>query len=118
VVSALRKRFAATSGTPIYGAHLDPDIIQNIIRYSAEGVRVSSTARLLDLPQETVDDVILRVGTSCATVLDGLVKSLRITDDHLGELLSFVKKKNVMRLLKRNSKTFTLRERKTAKKFD
>jgi transposase-like protein len=110
------KRFAATFGTAVYGSHLDPRVIYDIIHHAAEGVGVRATARLLHMDKDTVNDVILRVGHHCAISLDKLLQSLRLNEVQLDELWAFVKKKNVMRLLKRDSKTFILRTRKTAKK--
>lgn len=103
------KRFAATFGTAFYGAHLSPEMIQSIIHHSAEGVGVRASARLLGVDKETVNEVVLRIGTHCANVLDGLLRSLSLTEVQLDELWSFVKKNNVMRLVKKTPTFSTIR---------
>jgi transposase-like protein len=97
------KRFAATTGTAFYGAHLPHDAILNIIHHSAEGVGVRAIARLLDIDKDTVNDVIHRVGLHCARSLDRLLTSLSMTEDQLDELWAFIKKKRVMSFLKNSN---------------
>ena len=111
------KRFAATFGTAFYGAHISSEAIQAIIHHSAEGVGVRATARLLGIDRETVNDVILRVGTFCAQVLDGLLRSLSLTEVQLDELWGFIKKNDVMRLVQRTAKITTLRSLPKTKKM-
>jgi transposase-like protein len=94
------KRFASTTWTAFYGAHLSSETILSIIRLAAEGTGVRATARLLGMDKNTVNDVILRIGVHCAKVLDQLLTSLSLTDVQLDELWAFVKKKNVMSFLK------------------
>ncbi|MDR1298014.1 MAG: hypothetical protein LBO05_11755 [Deltaproteobacteria bacterium] len=96
-----KKRFAATVGTAFYGSHLPVEVIKSIVHHAAEGVGVRATARLLDMDKDTVNDVILKVGTHCAVVLDGLLRSLDFPEVQMDELWSFIKKKNVMSLLPR-----------------
>jgi transposase-like protein len=98
------KRFAATQGSAMFGSHLPPEKLKQIIHHAAEGVGVRATARLLDLDKSTVNNVILRVGLYCAEVLSNLLRSLDLTEVQLDELWGFVKKKNVMGLLKRTGK--------------
>lgn len=114
------KRFASTTGTAFYGSHLSQKTILSIIHHAAEGVGVRATGRLLGLDKNTVNDVILRIGFHCAKVLDQLLTSLSMTEVQLDELWAFVKKKNVMSLLKTeptlmnrmNSRTSEKRQRK------
>jgi transposase-like protein len=90
------KKFAATTGTALFGAHLPPETIKQIIHMSAEGVGVREISRILDMYPHTVNNVILRIGNHCAEKLSDLLKSLQMTEIQLDELWSFVKKKNVM----------------------
>ena len=90
------KRFAATQASALFGLHLPPDMIRQIIHHAAEGVGVRATARLLELDKDTVNRVILRAGEHCANVLSGLLTSLELTEAQLDELWTFVKKRKVL----------------------
>ena len=90
------KRFAATRSSALFGLHLSPETIRQIIHHAAEGVGVRATARLLDMDKDTVNRVILRAGEHCARVLSDLLTSLELTEAQLDELWTFVKKRTVM----------------------
>ena len=90
------KRFAATRASALFGLHLSPETIRQIIHHAAEGVGVRATARLLDMDKDTVNRVILRAGEHCAQVLSGLLASLELTEAQLDELWTFVKKRKVL----------------------
>ena len=97
------KRFAATQGSALFGLHLSPQTIRQIIHHAAEGVGVRATARLLELDKDTVNRVILRAGEHCAAVLSGLLVSLELTEAQLDELWTFVKKRKVLAAPKTSS---------------
>jgi len=90
------KRFASTHASALFGLHLPPETIRQIIHHAAEGVGVRATARLLELDKDTVNRVILRAGEHCANVLSGLLTSLSLTEVQLDELWTFVKKRKVL----------------------
>lgn len=90
------KRFAATQASALFGLHLPPETIRQIIHHAAEGVGVRATARLLELDKDTVNRVILRAGEHCTQVLSGLLTSLELTETQLDELWTFVKKRKVL----------------------
>ena len=90
------KRFASTQASALFGLHLPPEKIRQIIHHAAEGVGVRATARLLELDKDTVNRVILRAGEHCANVLSGLLTSLELTEVQLDELWTFVKKRKVL----------------------
>jgi transposase-like protein len=90
------KCFAATRSTALFGLHLSPDTIRQIIHHAAEGAGVRATARLLDMDKDTVNRVILRVGEHCARVLSDLLTSLELTEAQLDELWTFVKKRKIL----------------------
>ena len=97
------KRFAATRATAMFGLHLAPETIRQIIHHAAEGVGVRATARLLELDKDTVNRVILRAGEHCARVLSGLLTSLELTETQLDELWTFVKKRGILAAPKTSS---------------
>ncbi len=97
------KRFAATQASALFGLHLPPETIRQIIHHAAEGVGVRATARLLGLDKDTVNRVILRAGEHCARVLSELLTSLELTETQLDELWTFVKKRKVLAAPKTSS---------------
>ncbi len=44
------QRFAPTNSTALFGLHLSPEKIRQIIHHAAEGVGVRATGRFADLP--------------------------------------------------------------------
>lgn len=90
------KRFASTQASALFGLHLRPETIRQIIHHAAEGVGVRATARLLELDKDTVNRVILRAGEHCANVLSDLLTSLELTEVQLDELWTFVKKRKIL----------------------
>jgi len=90
------KRFAATRASALFGLHLSPETVRQIIHHAAEGVGVRATARLLEMDKDTVNRVILRAGEHCANVLSGLLTSLGLTEVQLDELWTFIKKRKVL----------------------
>lgn len=90
------KRFAATRASALFGLHLSPETIRQIIHHAAEGVGVRATARLLEMDKDTVNRVILRAGEHCAYVLSGLLTSLELTETQLDELWTFIKKRKIL----------------------
>ena len=98
------KAFAATTNSVLFGAHLPPSKIQEIIHHAAEGVGVRATARLLDMHPNTVNGVILKTGAYCGEMMSKMLKHLNMTEFQLDELWSFIKKKNVIAIYKRTKK--------------
>ena len=69
------KRFGATQASALFGLHLPPETIRQIIHHAAEGVGVRATARLLELDKDTVNRVILRSNSHFApkrAILNGI----------------------------------------------
>jgi IS1 family transposase len=86
------KRFAATRNSPLFGAHLSPDQVFQIVRHAAEGVSVRASARLLGISKAAVNLVILKAGDHCQKVFRALMSSFQLTEVQLDELRTFVKK--------------------------
>jgi transposase-like protein len=90
------KRFAATHDTPLFGAHLSDHVIFQVIHHAVEGTSVRGTSRLLGISKEAVNHAILKVGEYCKTNFGMMMQSLRMTEEQLDELWSFVKKKRLL----------------------
>ncbi len=90
------KRFAATRSSALFGLHLSPETVRQIIHHAAEGVGVRATARLLEMDKDTVNRVILRAGEHCARVLSDFLTSLELTEAQLDELWPVVQSGNIL----------------------
>ena len=90
------KRFAATRGSPLFGAHLTAEQVHQIIHHAAEGVGVRASARLLGLSTNTINQAIVRVGEHCKIVYRSLMQDLQMNEVQLDELWTFVKKKQLL----------------------
>jgi len=91
------QRFSETRNTIFFNSNYTPRTIRLIISCVAEGNGVRSTARILELDKNAVNNVILKAGEHCEIILSDLLKSLHLEECQLDELWSFVRKKNSMR---------------------
>lgn len=90
-------RFSETKNTLFFNSNYSPGTIRQIIGCVAEGNGVRSTARMLELDKNAVNNVILKAGHHCEIILSDLLKSLHLEECQLDELWAFVRKKNSIR---------------------
>jgi len=90
-------RFSETKNTVFFNSNYSPTTIRQIIGCVAEGNGVRSTARILELDKNAVNNVILKAGNHCEIILADLLKSLHLNECQLDELWAFVRKKNSFR---------------------
>ncbi|MDR2141862.1 MAG: hypothetical protein LBR11_08765 [Deltaproteobacteria bacterium] len=98
------KTFAATRDTPLFGSHLPPDVVSQIVKLSAAGSGVRSIGRDLGINKNTVMENISRISQHCAVFLDQLLVSLNLTDVQFDELWIFIKKHVLMQTKKKKEK--------------
>jgi hypothetical protein len=80
----------------LFGTHLPPETIKQIIHMPAEGLGVRAIYRILDMYPHTINKVILRIGNHCAKKLTNLLKK-STNDRHLiRRIMVFRKKKSVI----------------------
>lgn len=89
------KRFSETRNTALFGTKYSPEKVQAIVRCVAEGNGVRSTARILHLSKDSVNQIILKVGEHCHKVLSELLETLHLEQCQLDELFAFVQKKEL-----------------------
>jgi len=90
-------RFSETRNTLFHGSHYSTETIRQIISCVVEGNGVRSTARILELSKDGVNNVILKAGNHADKVLSDLLHSLHLEECQLDELWSFVQKKKRLR---------------------
>lgn len=98
------KRFAATQSSAMFGLHLPPDKIREIIRQTSKGVSVRKIGLMLELDKDTVNRVLQRADEQCATMLGDLLTSLEMTDSQLKDLLGFIKNRRISAAIKTASR--------------
>jgi transposase-like protein len=91
------KRFSETRNTIFFNSNYTPRQICQIIGCVVEGNGVRATARILGLDKNSVNNVILKAGQHCDTMLSNLLRSLHLEECQMDELWTFIRKKNSLR---------------------
>ena len=80
-------------GTALYNSHLDDHAFETIARSLAEGVGVSTTARIQNVNKKTVLLVLAKASEHVAKINDVLLQNLFVSECQLDEMWSFIGKK-------------------------
>ncbi|MDR2612455.1 MAG: hypothetical protein LBG06_06390 [Deltaproteobacteria bacterium] len=91
------KRFTATRGTPLFGAHVSNEALQDFIRCTALGLGIRATSRKTGLHSFTVSRLLERVGVHCLSALDVLLESLSLPESMTEDLLGFMRARHLAR---------------------
>ena len=92
-VSNHKKRLSDRKGTAMENTHLNDKTFVAIATSLAEGVGVSSIARIQNIQNRTVLRVLVQSGLHGAAISKSLMKNLKVTECQLDEMWSFVYKK-------------------------
>ena len=96
--------FMETQGTIFYGSKASPDKMIMALKIMSEGVGIRSTARILDLDANTVQDW-LKQGAEHMDVISGyLIRELNLTQLQVDELWSLLGKRDELAPKKRNNR--------------
>ena len=88
-----RARVTARNGTAFHHTHLPEEAFENIARSLAEGIGVSTTARIQAVDKKTVLYVLRRAAAHAARTTDALLRDLVVSECQLDEMWSFIGKK-------------------------
>ena len=88
-----RPRQSPRAGTALYRTRLADGIFAAVAKSLAEGVGVSSTARILDVDKKTVLLVLSRASEHIAKVNEACLRDLVVSECQLDEMWSFIGKK-------------------------
>ena len=91
--SANHLRDSPRRGTAFYQTHLRDEVFETVATSLAEGVGVSTTARIHGIDKKTVLLVLTKAATHVAKVNQSLLRNLVVSECQLDEMWSFIGKK-------------------------
>ena len=91
--SAKRARKSPRSDTAFYHAHLREEAFETIARSLAEGIGVSTIARIQKVDKKTVLHVLARAADHAARISHALLRDVVVSECQLDEMWSFIFKK-------------------------
>lgn len=90
-------RFAHSRSTAFFGLRVPEEKILQILLYTADGIGIREAGRKLGLSKDTVNRIVFKAEEHCGTVLANLLKSLKMSEDQLDILISFIENRNVLK---------------------
>lgn len=91
--SSSRSRISPRRDTAFHHNHLSDEAFKTIARSLAEGVSVSTTARVQNVDKKTVLLVLYKAGEQAKRVSSSLLINVRVSECQLDEMWSFIGKK-------------------------
>lgn len=91
------QRFAHSRSTAFFGLRVPDDKIVQVILCTAEGIGIRETGRRLGISKDTVNRIVFRVEDHCEIILTNLLKSLKMKNEQMDTLLSFIKHRGVLK---------------------
>ncbi len=90
-------RFSHSRFTAFFGLRVPDDKIEQVITYTAEGAGIRETGRRLKISKDTVNRIVFRTEEYCKDVLTNLLRSLRMSDEQIDTLISFIEHRKVLK---------------------
>ena len=91
------QRFAHSRSTAFFGLRVSDETILKVLAYTAGGTGIRETGRMLGISKDTVNRIVFRAEDHCEVVLANLIKSLKMDNEQLDVLFSFIKRRNVLK---------------------
>jgi transposase-like protein len=91
------QRFSYSRSTAFFGLRVPDDKIKDVIKCTAGGAGIRETGRILNLDKDTVNRIVLKAEKHCEFVLSNLIKSLKMNNEQLDMLISFIEKRKVLK---------------------
>ena len=88
-----RTRLNLRRDTALYNSHLNDQAFETIARSLAEGVGISTTARIQNVDKKTVLLVLAKASEHVAKIDEALLRNLFVSECQLDEMWSFIGKK-------------------------
>lgn len=93
ISSSNHLRISARRGTALHHTHLRDDVFETVATSLAEGVGVSTTARIQGVDKKTVLLVLAKSAAHVAKINHSLLRNLIVSECQLDEMWSFIGKK-------------------------
>jgi len=91
------QRFAQSRSTAFFGLRVPDEKISKVLTYTADGAGIREIGRMLDISKDTVNRIVFKAEDHCEVVLENLLKSLKMNNQQLDVLLSFIKNRKVLK---------------------
>ncbi len=92
-LSKRRTKLNPRNGTALYNSHLNDQAFETIAKSLAEGVGISSTARIQNVDKKTVLLVLVKASEHVAKINEILLRDISVSECQLDEMWSFIGKK-------------------------
>lgn len=92
-LSKSRTKLNPRRGTALYHAHLNDQAFETVARSLAEGIGVSTTARIHDVDKKTVLRVLAKASAHVDRINEVFMQNLSVSECQLDEMWSFIGKK-------------------------
>ena len=92
-----KQRFSYSRFTAFFGLRIPDDKIVKVLAYNADGYGIRETGRILNLSKDTVNRIVFKAEKHCEFVLANLLKSLKMNNEQLDILISFIENRKVLK---------------------
>ena len=91
------QRFSHSRSTAFFGLRVPDDKIVQVLTCTADGVGIRETGRILGLSKDTVNRIVFKAEDHCEVVLANLLKSLKLNNEQLDVLISFIENRKSLK---------------------
>jgi len=91
------QRFSHSRSTAFFGLRVPDEKIIQVLKSTADGVGIRKTGRILNLSKDTVNRIVFKAEGHCETVLTNLLKSLKLNNEQLDVLISFIENRKILK---------------------
>lgn len=89
------QRFSKSRSTAFFGLRVPDDKIVQVLARTADGSGIREIGRMLGLSKDTVNRIVLKAERHCELVMSNLLISLKMDDEQLDTLISFIKNRKI-----------------------
>ena len=90
-------RFSKSRTTVFFGLRIPEKKINQVIRSISDGFGIRETGRKLHVSKDTVNRIVLKIEKHCEIIIGNLLSSLKMNKSQINTLLSFIKKRKVLK---------------------
>lgn len=92
-----KQRFSHSRSTAFFGLRVPDEKIVQVLICTAEGTGIREIGRILNISKDTVNKIVFKAEDHCEVVLANLLKSLKMNNEQLDVLISFIENREVLR---------------------
>lgn len=89
------QRFSHSRSTAFFGLRVPDEKIVQVLICTAEGYGIRETGRILNIGKDTVNRIVFKAEEHCEIVLTNLLKALKMNNEQLDVLISFIENREI-----------------------